>query len=76
MWITHATPLLTSIDQIQLATTYAWASNEPESKYYEQSPEVRERHLSDLDKACEAYLQLRGRIPNLSLKENVPVDNQ
>ena len=55
----HATPLLSAIDQIQLATTYAWAANEPESKYYEQSPEVRERHLSDLDRACRAYLELR-----------------
>lgn len=56
----HATPTLAAIDQIQLATTYAWASNEPESKYYEQSREVRERHLSDLDKACAQYLELRS----------------
>ena len=55
----HATPLLSAIDQIQLATTYAWAANEPESKYYEQSPEVRERHLRDLDNACIQYLKKR-----------------
>jgi len=67
----HATPTLAAIDQIQLATTYAWASNEPDSKYYEQSHEVRERHLSDLDRACEQYLKLRKD----SLKEQVPVAN-
>jgi len=55
----HETPLLTAIDQIQLATTYAWASNEPESKYYETDPVVRNRHLADLDRACLEYLKLR-----------------
>lgn len=64
----HATPLLSAIDQIQLATTYAWASNEPESKYYETDESVRNRHLEDLDKACTQYLEIRA-----SLKEQVPV---
>jgi hypothetical protein len=58
----HATPLLTAIDQIQLATTYAWASNEPESKYYESDAITRNRHLADLDRACQEYLKLRNKI--------------
>lgn len=76
MSITHSSPLLASIDQVQLATTYAWAANDPTSHYFETMAEKREQYMTDLDKACEAYLQLRGRIPNLSLKEDVPVDNQ
>lgn len=59
MWITHSSPLLSAIDQIQLATTYAWTSNQPDSKYYEADESVRNRHLSDLDKACLEYLKLR-----------------
>lgn len=55
----HATPPLNAIDQIQLATTYAWASNEPDSKYYEADESVRNRHLGDLDRACLEYLKLR-----------------
>jgi hypothetical protein len=57
----HATPLLAAIDQIQLATTYAWASSNPESKYYEADESVRNRHLEDLDRACQEYLKLRNK---------------
>ena len=64
MWITHSSPLLHAIDQVQLATTYAWSSNDPTSNYYEMMEDKREQYLRDMDKACRDYLGLRA-----SLKE-------
>ncbi len=52
--------LLKLIDNIQLATTYALAANEPSSKYFESMESTRDQYLTQLDDACIAYLKSRN----------------